>query len=108
MLQKPLPVTITERAIAEIQHIIEKKNIPKDYALRVGIRGSGGCSGLSFLLGFDKPKDNDDIYQTPNGFDVVVEKKHTMYVLGMQIDFEENIEERGFTFQNPDVILASK
>lgn len=102
-IEKTLPVVITARAIEEIKNIIAKKNIPAEYSLRVGIRG-GGCSGLSFLLGFDKPKENDDFYQTDN-FGVLIEKKHTMYIIGMQIDYEDGVNASGFIFNNPTTSL---
>lgn len=101
-IEKPLPVSITARAASEIKQIMANKNIPAEYALRVGIRG-GGCSGLSYLLGFDKAKETDDSYTHPDGFGILIEKKHAMYVLGMQIDFEDGVNARGFIFSNPDV-----
>jgi iron-sulfur cluster assembly protein len=96
---KLLPVTFTEKALVEVKKIITTKNIPTEYALRVGIRG-GGCSGLSFLLGFDKPKEGDDRYEL-DGLKVLVEKKHTMYLLGIEVDYEEGANASGFIFNNP-------
>ena len=51
----PNPVTLTEKAIEEIKHIMASKNIPKGYGLRIGVKGGVGCAGLGYLLGFDKP-----------------------------------------------------
>lgn len=94
-----LPVTITEKALVEIKHILANKNIPADYGLRVGVRG-GGCGGMGFVLGFDKKKTGDDEYQF-DGITVYIEKKHTMYLIGLQVDFYEGSDARGFTFVNP-------
>lgn len=95
------PVEITEKAITEIKGIMATKNIPEDYGLRVGISGGGGCGGMKFILGFDKMKDGDTHFVV-DGIDVYVEKKHTMYLMGMHVDFYEGSEARGFTFVNPD------
>jgi iron-sulfur cluster assembly protein len=96
-----IPIKITEKAQAEIKDIIANKNIPSDYALRVGVKG-GGCGGMSFLLGFDRPKDGDQQFEV-EGIPVLIEKKHYMFLMGMQVDFFEGDEARGFTFVNPDI-----
>jgi iron-sulfur cluster assembly protein len=90
------PVTISSRASEEIRKILLTKNIPPDYGLRVGIKG-GGCGGASLLLGFDKKKESDLSYEI-NGINVYVDKKHTLYIIGKEIDFIETDEARGFMF----------
>ncbi len=90
------PVTISSRAVAEIRNIMQNKNIPSEYGLRIGIKG-GGCGGVSLLLGFDKKKESDLAYEIA-GIPVYIDKKHTMYVIGKQVDFLENEEARGFIF----------
>jgi iron-sulfur cluster assembly protein len=57
-----IPITITEKAKAEIKHIMATKNIPPDYYLRVGVKG-GGCGGMAYALGFDKPKAEDQQFE---------------------------------------------
>lgn len=91
------PVTISEKAVEEIRKIMENKNIPADYGLRVGIKGGGGCAGVSFMLGFDKQKDSDMAYSI-NEIPVFIEKKHTMYIIGVKIDYYEGADAKGFTF----------
>ena len=92
------PVTLTPKAAEEVRKIMQTKNIPADYGLRVGVRG-GGC-GVSLLIGFDKKKENDQSY-TIEGIPVLVDKRHTMYVMGKEIDFYEGDEGRGFMFTDP-------
>ena len=93
------PVTLSERAANEVRHIMEKKNIPENYGLRIGIRG-GGCGGMAYMLGFDKAKDGDVTYDF-EGIPVMVEKRHTMYLIGMEVDFYEDTDKRGFVFVKP-------
>ncbi|WP_194976758.1 HesB/IscA family protein [Aquiflexum lacus] len=95
------PIKITPKAQAEIKNIIANKNIPKDYALRVGVKG-GGCGGMSYLLGFDKPKEGDQQFVIED-IPVLIEKKHYMFLMGMQVDFFEGSDTQGFTFINPDL-----
>jgi iron-sulfur cluster assembly protein len=93
------PVTISARAAEEIRKIMETKNIPKEYGLRVGIKG-GGCAGVSLLIGFDKKKETDLAY-TINEIPVYVDKRHTMYIIGKEVDFYEGGDARGFMFVDP-------
>ena len=95
MFDDIVPITISDRAAAEIQNIMTTKNIPAGYGLRVGVKG-GGC-GVSLLIGFDKQKEADRMYQV-KGIEVFVDRKHAMYVIGKEIDFVENEEARGFMF----------
>ncbi len=90
------PVTISSRACQEIHEIMKKKGIPEEYGLRVGIRG-GGCGGLGLIIGFDKKKESDLSWEV-EGIPVYVDKKHTMYLIGKQVDFVDDAEGRGFTF----------
>ncbi|MDX1904145.1 MAG: iron-sulfur cluster biosynthesis family protein [Thermonemataceae bacterium] len=90
-----IPLKISDLAISEIKNIIDKKSIPDNYALRIGVKG-GGC-GATFMLGFDTPKITDESYLI-NNIPILIDKKHLMYVIGMEIDFEETQEGVGFTF----------
>lgn len=99
MFDKIQPVTISARAVSEIRKIMDTKNIPSDYGLRVGVKG-GGCGGVSLMLGFDRKKENDLAYSC-EGIEVYVDKKHTMYLIGKQIDFTETDEGSGFMYIDP-------
>jgi iron-sulfur cluster assembly protein len=74
---------------------MEKKGIPADYGLRIGVRG-GGC-GVSLIIGFDKKKDTDITY-TVDDIPVYIDKRHTLYIIGKQVDFYDGADGRGFTF----------
>jgi iron-sulfur cluster assembly protein len=97
MFDNVQPVSISTRAASEIKKIMETKNIPRDYGLRLGVKG-GGCAGVSLMLGFDRKKDSDLAYEV-DGIPVYVDKKHTMYLIGKEVDFFEGEEVRGFLFK---------
>lgn len=99
MFPRMQPVTISAKAAEEIRKIMQTKNIPAGYALRVGVRG-GGCSGVSLMIGFDKMKDTDLAYEV-EGIPVLIDKKHTMYIIGKEVDFHEGSDARGFMFVDP-------
>ena len=98
MFEGTRPVTISDRALTEIRHIMQTKNIPAEFGLRVGVKG-GGC-GVSLMIGFDKQKDSDHSYLVEE-IPVYVDKRHTMYIIGKEVDFYEGEEGRGFTLRDP-------
>tara|TARA_R110001592_G_scaffold35397_1_gene120406 strand:+ start:1267 stop:1581 length:315 start_codon:yes stop_codon:yes gene_type:complete len=95
------PVSITPKALEEVKSIMSTKSIPEGYGLRIGVKGGSGCGGMGYLLGFDKPKEGDITYQV-DGVNVHVEKRQTMYLLGLEVDFYDGSDARGFTFVNPE------
>jgi iron-sulfur cluster assembly protein len=94
------PVTFTDGAIEELNRLRSSLVTAEESFLRIGVKG-GGCSGLSYLLAFDKKEDGDKEFQI-QGMEVVMNKAHVMYVLGMVIDWENGLNNRGFTFNNPN------
>jgi iron-sulfur cluster assembly protein len=96
MFDNVKPIGISARAAEEVKKIMQSKNIPSNYGLRLGIKG-GGCGGVSLIIGFDKQKPTDLSYEI-DGIQVYVEKKHTMYLIGKEVDFYEGADARGFMF----------
>jgi iron-sulfur cluster assembly protein len=94
------PLSITDNAVQQLRNIREKEQVPADYHLRVGVKG-GGCSGFSYVLGFDQAQENDQHFEI-KGLPVVMNKAHALYLLGMEIDFLDGLNNRGFTFNNPN------
>jgi iron-sulfur cluster assembly protein len=92
-------VILTERAVRQILKIKKDENIPDDQFLRVGVKG-GGCSGMSYILGFDH-KNEFDTELDREGMTVIVDKRHLIYLGGTVVDFKDGLDARGFTFQNP-------
>jgi iron-sulfur cluster assembly protein len=94
------PVSLTSGARQELERVRQEQNIPAEYGLRVGVKG-GGCSGFSYILGFDVQKDNDEAYEL-DGLKILMERAHGIYLLGMEIDWEDGLNNRGFSFNNPN------
>ena len=94
------PVSLTEGAVRQLKVIRESQNIPAEFGLRIGVKG-GGCSGFSYELGFDEKKANDEVFMI-NGVEVYMQKAHGIYLIGMEIDWVEGLNNRGFSFNNPN------
>ena len=97
MFDQVKPVTLSSKAAVEVKKIMLTKNIPADYGLRIGVRGGSGCGGSKLIIGFDKMKQSDLAYII-DGIQIYVDKKHTMYVIGKEVDFYEGADARGFMF----------
>jgi iron-sulfur cluster assembly protein len=71
-----------------------------DY-VRVGVK-SGGCSGLSYELKFDKEiGENDKVFED-NNVKIAVEKKSFLYLVGTTLEFSGGLNGKGFVFNNPN------
>lgn len=69
--------------------------------VRVGVK-SGGCSGLSYELKFDKITNEDDKLFEDNGIRIVVNKKSFLYLVGTILDYSGGLNGKGFVFNNPN------
>jgi len=94
------PVTLTDGAIIEIRKLMAADGFDTAQRLRVGVKG-GGCSGMTYVLGFDQPKENDSHFEI-NGITCIMDKAHEMYLYGMLVDWQDGLNNRGFTFKNPN------
>ena len=97
-----MPVALTEKAAAEVRRVKEEQKLEEEVFLRVGA-AAGGCSGFSYRLEFDKSFDaaQDDEYEC-HGVKVVVDKKSSLILDGTTIDWYEDLDARGFKFDNPN------
>ena len=94
------PVTFTQGAIAEIKRLMNEPGFDTTQHLRIGVKG-GGCSGMTYVLGFDARKEKDTTYNF-DGLSFIMDKAHELYLAGMQIDWQGGLNSRGFTFKNPN------
>jgi iron-sulfur cluster assembly accessory protein len=95
-----VPVTLTPTAITEIKRLMGEEDFDNNNLLRVGVKG-GGCSGMTYVLGFDKPTEKDERFEI-EGIPCIMEKSHGIYLTGMQVDWQGGLNSRGFTFNNPN------
>jgi iron-sulfur cluster assembly accessory protein len=95
-----VPVSFTAGALAEIRRLISAPDFDGSKFLRIGVKG-GGCSGLSYVLGFDDKIEGDEVYEF-EGQTFIMNKSHGLYLLGMEIDWANGLNARGFTFTNPN------
>lgn len=71
-----------------------------DY-VRVGVK-SGGCSGLSYDLKFDKSLGENDKVFEDNDIKIAVDKKSFLYLAGTILEYSGGLNGKGFVFNNPN------
>jgi len=94
-------IEITESALKKLMDTATKESI--DFSktmLRVGVV-SGGCSGLSYDLGWDTVKQEKDRVFDVAGITVAMDLKSYLYLVGTTLDFTDGLEGKGFHFHNP-------
>jgi iron-sulfur cluster assembly accessory protein len=94
------PVTFTKSAVAEIKRLMKEEGFDKSQYLRVGVKG-GGCSGMTYILGFEQKTDKDEIFEIEE-LPCIINPSHAIYLMGMEIEWEGGLNSRGFTFKNPN------
>ena len=94
------PVKLTDGAVKEVRRLMAEPDFDATQYLRIGVKG-GGCSGLSYVLGFDAKEADDEMYDI-EGIPVVMKAAHGLYLFGISVDFENGLSARGFTFSNPN------
>lgn len=94
------PVKLSEGALTEVKRLMNEPGFDQSQFLRIGVKG-GGCSGMSYLLGFDHPEADDKEYEI-EGIRVLVKPSHALYLAGIVVDYQGGLNNRGFTFKNPN------
>ncbi len=96
--------SITDSARQQIKDMVEAESA--NSRLRCGVKG-GGCSGLSYALGFDDEVNEDlDMIDEINEIAVVVAREDLGIIENTEIDFKENMMGGGFTINNPNAVMS--
>ena len=97
-------IHITDQARDQIQEMLKAEE--NDPHLRFGVKG-GGCSGLSYALGFDEEVNQElDEVATVNDISVVMNKQDMPILENVEIDFKQNMMGGGFSIHNPNAIMS--
>ncbi|TLS38846.1 HesB/IscA family protein [Pseudalkalibacillus caeni] len=95
-------INLSEAAVSQIKEMMAAEEGDNLY-LRVGVKG-GGCTGLSYGMGFDSEVKEDDNTFEIEGLNVVIDKESAPILEGLKIDYKQNMMGGGFTLDNPNAI----
>lgn len=95
-------ITVSETARKKVVELMTDDGFDatSDY-VRVGVK-SGGCSGLSYDLTFDKSLAEEDKIFEDNGVKIIVDKKSFLYLVGTTLEYSGGLNGKGFVFNNPN------
>ncbi|MCY3488082.1 MAG: iron-sulfur cluster assembly accessory protein [Bacteroidetes bacterium] len=92
---------ITKRAGEQIRMVAMQESVDLDEAyVRLAVI-QGGCSGLTYDLGWDTEVKEGDSQIDLDGLSIVVDRRSGMYLDGTELDFTDGLEGKGFHFSNP-------
>ena len=94
-------IQVTDEAKVKLLALMKEEGKDSDAFVRVGVN-SGGCSGLSYDLGFDNNENEDDKSFEDNGIKIVVNKKSYLYLIGTILEYSGGLNGKGFVFNNPN------
>ena len=94
-------ISLTEKAARKVQDLLSEEGKP-EWGLRIRIVG-GGCSGMSYEMGWDEAGEGDNVIES-QGVKLYVDPQSAPYLTGCEIDFvDNNMMGAGFAIKNPNV-----
>ena len=97
-------IEITASALAKLSATAQAEavNLDETY-LRIAVV-PGGCSGLTYDLGWDTQASDSDALVQQGAFRVVIDPRSAAYLSGTTLDFSDGLEGKGFHFHNPQAV----
>jgi iron-sulfur cluster assembly protein len=95
-------IKVSESAKQKVLTLMKEEGFDtaNDY-VRVGVK-SGGCSGLSYELNFDRKIGETDKVFEDNAVRIIVDKKSFLYLVGTTLEYSGGLNGKGFVFNNPN------
>ena len=95
-------IKVSDNAKTRIEQLMMESGFNVgEHFVRVGVK-SGGCSGLSYDLDFDKEmRDSDKIFED-NPVKIIIDKKSFLYLVGTTLEYSGGLNGKGFVFNNPN------
>lgn len=103
LVAQPL-LFISDKALLQLNKTAQKEGVDLSSTyLRVSVI-PGGCSGLTYDLGWDSSRTDLDAALPIGTFTVLVDERSAAYLEGTTLDFSDGLEGKGFHFSNPQAI----
>jgi iron-sulfur cluster insertion protein len=96
----PAPLLFTDSAATKVRQLIDEEGNP-ELKLRVFVSG-GGCSGFQYGFTFDESAADDDTVMQKGGVTLLIDPMSYQYLVGAEIDYQENAEGAQFVIKNPN------
>ena len=94
------PIIFTDSAALKVGSLLKDEE-GSDLNLRVYVTG-GGCAGFQYGFSFDENKDDSDTVVIKHGVSLIVDPMSVQYLMGAEIDFQEDLQGARFVIKNPN------
>ena len=95
-------ITVSDKAATKIKEFMSDEATKPEY-LRVYVQG-GGCSGLSYGMGFANAPEEEDLVIEETGVKLLVDSMSLDHLKGANIDYIDSLMGSGFKINNPNVV----
>jgi iron-sulfur cluster assembly protein len=98
----PAVLTLTANAAEQIKTLLAQA--PDDQTvlgLRIGV-SAGGCSGMSYYMEYATEQQPMEEVIDDKGVKIFIDPKAMMYLVGTEMDYNEDEFNAGFVFNNPN------
>ena len=95
-----IDIRISERATAKAREIFSS-HAGAGELLRVYVEG-GGCSGFQYRFDLERDLESDDYVVERDGVRLVVDPLSYQYIMGSEIDYQEDLQGSQFVVRNPN------
>lgn len=93
-------LTLTDAAADRVKALVNQADTDV-LGLRVGI-ASRGCSGLAYVVEYAKEEKQFEEVVEDKGVRVYVDPAAVMFIIGSEMDYQEDTLQSGFVFNNPN------
>lgn len=97
LYQMSFPIRMSERAVEQVKRLRQSLNLNEETYLRIGVRGGKGCLAVEKFIAFDQKQEGDEVFETED-IRVLIRKGESLYLLGLEVDYLEEENSRGFVF----------
>lgn len=97
-------LAFTEAAATRVVELVAREGNTA-LKLRVDVQG-GGCSGFQYGFRFDENVNEDDITIVRNGACLVIDSMSYQYLVGAEIDFQQDLQGSQFVVRNPNATTS--
>lgn len=94
-------ISVSDKAYERLLELRIEEGYDETYGIRVEVKG-GGCSGLTYDLGFDNEEKPGDHVVEDRELRIYVGAKSLLYLVGTELDFTDGLNGKGFAFNNPN------
>ena len=96
-----MALTVSDDAAARVEKAMPPERRAAGDGLRIAVQG-GGCSGVTYKMDFDAPRERDKVFDV-GAIKLLVDPKSYFYVNGSELVYTTSLTGSGFSLNNPNV-----